>query len=32
MKIGLVISTNDAEEVWNVFRLGNVALRENHTV
>ena len=32
MKIGLVISTNDAEEVWNAFRLGNVALKENHTV
>jgi uncharacterized protein involved in oxidation of intracellular sulfur len=32
MKIGIVLSTNDAEEVWNAFRLGNVALKENHTV
>jgi uncharacterized protein involved in oxidation of intracellular sulfur len=32
MKLGIVISTNDAEEVWNAFRLGNVALKENHTV
>jgi uncharacterized protein involved in oxidation of intracellular sulfur len=32
MRIGIVISTNDAEEVWNAFRLGNVALKENHTV
>jgi sulfur relay (sulfurtransferase) complex TusBCD TusD component (DsrE family) len=32
MKIGIVISTNDAEEVWNAFRFGNVALKENHTV
>ena len=32
MKIGIVISTNDAEEVWNAFRFGNVALKENHAV
>jgi uncharacterized protein involved in oxidation of intracellular sulfur len=32
MKLGIVISTNDAEEVWNAFRLGNVALKETHTV
>jgi len=32
MKIGIVISTNDAEEVWNAFRFGNVALKENHVV
>ena len=32
MKIGIVLSTNDAEEVWNAFRFGNVALKENHTV
>ena len=32
MKIGIVISTNDAEEVWNAFRFGNVALNENHAV
>ena len=32
MKIGIVLSTNDPEEVWNAFRFGNVALKENHTV
>lgn len=32
MKLGIVISTNDAEEVWNAFRFGNVALKQNHTV
>ena len=32
MKIGIVISTNDAEIVWNAFRLGNVALKNNHEV
>jgi len=32
MKIGIVLSTNDVEEVWNAFRFGNVALKENHTV
>jgi len=32
MKLGIVISTNDAEEVWNAFKLGNVALKENHAV
>ena len=32
MKIGIVLSTNDPEEVWNAFRLGNVALKENHAV
>jgi uncharacterized protein involved in oxidation of intracellular sulfur len=32
MKIGIVLSTNDPEEVWNVFRFGNVALKENHAV
>jgi uncharacterized protein involved in oxidation of intracellular sulfur len=32
MKLGIVISTNDAEEVWNAFRLGNVALKQNHIV
>jgi len=30
MKIGIVIGTNDAEVVWNAFRLGNVSLKENH--
>ena len=32
LKIGIVISTNDPEEVWNAFRFGNVALKDNHTV
>jgi len=32
VKIGLVVSTNDPEEVWNAFRFGNVALKEGHTV
>jgi sulfur relay (sulfurtransferase) complex TusBCD TusD component (DsrE family) len=32
MKIGIVLSTNDPEEVWNAFRFGNVALKDNHAV
>jgi len=32
MKISIVLSTNDPEEVWNAFRFGNVALKENHEV
>lgn len=32
MKIGIVLSTNDPEEVWNAFRFGNVALKENNEV
>jgi sulfur relay (sulfurtransferase) complex TusBCD TusD component (DsrE family) len=32
MKIGIVLNTNDPEEVWNAFRFGNVALKENHEV
>ena len=32
MKVGIVVSTNDSEEVWNAFRLGNVALKAGHTV
>ena len=32
LKIGIVISTNDPETVWNAFRLGNVALKASHTV
>jgi uncharacterized protein involved in oxidation of intracellular sulfur len=32
MKLGIVLSTNDPEEVWNAFRFGNVALTGNHTV
>jgi sulfur relay (sulfurtransferase) complex TusBCD TusD component (DsrE family) len=32
MKIGIVLSTTEPEEVWNAFRFGNVALKENHAV
>lgn len=32
MKIGIVLSTNDDEEVWNAFRFGNAALKEKHVV
>ncbi len=32
MNIGIVVSTNDSEEVWNAFRFANVALGKNHTV
>ena len=32
MKIGIVISTNDSEEVWSAFRFANVALKEGHSV
>jgi uncharacterized protein involved in oxidation of intracellular sulfur len=32
MKVGIVLSTNDPEEVWNAFRFGNVALKGNHEV
>ncbi len=32
MKIGIILSTNEPEEVWNAFRFANVALKENHTV
>ena len=31
MKIGIVISTNDPEAVWNAFRFGNEALNANHS-
>ncbi len=30
MKIGIVISTNEAEVVWNAFRFGNLSLKSNH--
>ncbi len=32
MKLGIVVSTNDSEEVWNAFRFANVALGKNHSV
>ena len=32
MKIGIVISTNEAEVVWNAFRFGNTSLKADHGV
>lgn len=32
MKLGLVIYSNDAETVWNAFRLGVFALKKADTV
>lgn len=32
MKIGIIISTNDPETVWNAFRYGNFAIREGDEV
>ncbi len=32
MKIGIVISTNEPEVVWNAFRFGVTALAANHEV
>ncbi len=32
MKIGVVISTNEPEVVWNAFRFGVTALASNHEV
>ena len=32
MKIGIVLSTNDPEEVWSAFRFANLSLKENHSV
>ena len=32
MKIGIVTSTINPEEVWGAFRFANSALRGNHTV
>ncbi|HIH19752.1 TPA: DsrE family protein [Candidatus Micrarchaeota archaeon] len=29
MKLGIVLNTNDAESVWNAFRLANASLKEN---
>ncbi len=28
MKIGIIISSNDSETVWNAFRYGNFSLKE----
>lgn len=32
MNLGLIIDTNDAQRVWNGFRLGITALEAGHTV
>ena len=32
MKLGIIIYSNDPETVWNAFRLGNFALKENDEV
>ena len=32
MRIGIVISTNEAEVVWNAFRFGNTSLKADHGV
>ena len=32
MKIGIVISTNDAETVWNALRFGVTSLMDKHKV
>ncbi len=32
MKLGIVISSNDPETVWNAFRLGNLSLTKNDQV
>jgi uncharacterized protein involved in oxidation of intracellular sulfur len=31
-RIGIVLSTNNPEEVWNTFRFANVALKASHAV
>lgn len=32
MKVGIIISSNDPETVWNAFRLGNFALTQGDNV
>ena len=32
MRLGIVVGTNEAEVVWNVFRFGVTALKANHEV
>jgi len=32
MKIGIVMSTNEPEVVWNAFRFGNTSLKAKHEV
>ncbi|HLG24285.1 MAG TPA: DsrE family protein [Candidatus Nanoarchaeia archaeon] len=32
MKIGIVLSTNEPENVWNAFRFANISLKSSHDV
>lgn len=32
MDLGIILETNDAEKVWNAFRLANTALDAGHDV
>ncbi len=32
MKLGIIISSNDAETIWNAFRFANLALRKQDEV
>ena len=32
MDLGIILETNDAERVWNAFRLANTALDADHSV
>lgn len=32
MQLGLIVETNDAERIWNGFRLANTALANDHEV
>ena len=32
MKIGIIISSNDLQTVWNAFRYGNFALKEGDEI
>lgn len=32
MRLGVIVETNDAEKIWNAFRLANTALDAGHEV
>jgi len=32
MKIGIILNSNEPETIWNCFRFGNDALKNNHSV
>lgn len=32
LKVGIILSTIEAEKVWNAFRFGNTALKSEHDV